>query len=108
MTKWACKDLVHRAGKGMQDLKLQTAPAHGMLPVLHVSPIKRNAASDTPRACVTQHKQRGAAREGTKCTAVGCVCCLGDAEEVVVQNPLNFPPLESLFPRLPAQQCKGS
>lgn len=91
MTKWACKDLVHGAGKGMQGLKLQTASAHGMLPVLHVSPIKRNAASDTPRAFVTQHKQRGATREGTKCTAGGCVCCLWDAEEVVVQNPLDLP-----------------
>lgn len=45
---------------GKYNLKLQTGSAHGILPMFHISPIKRNAASETLRPFLTQHRtERG-------------------------------------------------
>lgn len=62
----------------MYNLKLQTGSAHGILPMFHVSPIKRNAASETLRPFLRPYcTERGLRGKWQICKCEACLLSVG-------------------------------
>lgn len=71
----------------MYNLKLQTGSVHGILPMFHVSPIKRNAASETLRSSVAPHRtERGLRGKRQICKCEACLLSVGHRGDCRAKN----------------------